>query len=276
MFSLLTLLDDIATTFDDVAVMTKLAVKKTSAIMSDDLAVNAGVVHGTPVDRELPIVKKIFLGSLLNKVYCVSAVLLLTAIYPPILKVILLIGGLYLCFEGGHKLIEKLFHKKKKTDEVKTELAPQGMSEEDRIKGAVRTDLVLSMEIVVIAKEALSGSFLNQSISLVIVSIAASVLIYGLVALLIKMDDFGLLLIEKNLKRTGLVLVESMPYIMKGLGIVGTLAMFLVGGSIVLHTFHLSYILPEMVQNLLVGLIVGLALCLPLEIYNRTRKTKDS
>ena len=145
MFSLLTLLDDIAATLDDVAVMTKVAIKKTSALMSDDLAVNAGVVTGANPDRELPIVKAIFVGSLLNKVYCILGVFILMAVYPPALKVILFIGGLYLCFEGAHKVIEKIFHKKKLDAKVN-----QTVPEKVKIKGAVRTDLVLSIEIMII------------------------------------------------------------------------------------------------------------------------------
>src|SRR5690606_15863738 len=113
MFSLLALLDDIAATFDDVAVMTKLAVKKTSAIMSDDLAVNAGVLSGTPAERELPIVRRIFLGSLLNKVYCIVRLLLIMSIYAPLITWLLFLGGLYLCFEGAHKVVEKFFNQHK-------------------------------------------------------------------------------------------------------------------------------------------------------------------
>lgn len=254
MFSLLTLLDDIATTLDDVAIMTKLAIKKTSAIMSDDLAVNAGVINGTPADRELPIIKAIFYGSLLNKLYCIVGAIALMYFYPPLIKIILFIGGLYLCFEGAHKLIEKIFHKK---TEAHTEKI---VTEKERINGAIRTDLILSIEIIIIAKEAITGSFFNQVISLVAVGLIASVLIYGLVAFLIKLDDLGLYLISKNYKKTGLGLVNSMPFIMKGLGIVGTIAMFLVGGGIIAHTFHLPYHLPEIIQNLIIGLIAGVLL----------------
>ena len=140
MTSLLTLLDDIATTFDDVAVMTKVAMKKTSALMTDDLAVNAGGVTGVKASRELPIVKAIFIGSLLNKVYCITGVLALTAIYAPILNVILLIGGLYLSYEGAQKVHEKLFSGKNKGQKTQA-------TEKEKIFGAVRTDLILSIEI---------------------------------------------------------------------------------------------------------------------------------
>lgn len=266
MFSLLTLLDDIASTLDDVAVMTKLAIKKTSALMSDDLAVNAGVITGTAAERELPIVKGIFLGSLLNKVYCIAGVLLLTWLYPPLLKIILFIGGLYLSFEGAHKVIEKLFHKEELQEKIKPTVP-----ERVKIKGAVRTDLVLSIEIIVIAKESITGPFLNQLTALVVVGFLASVIIYGLVAVLVKLDDLGLYLVKRNYKKIGLSLVKAMPYTMKALGIIGTLAMFLVGGGIISHTFHLTYYLPELLQNLLLGVIAGLILVTPLEVYHRLK-----
>ena len=262
MFSLLTLLDDIASTLDDVAVMSKVAIKKTSVLMSDDLAVNAGVITGTPADRELPIVKAIFLGSLLNKVYCIGGVLALMAVYPPILKVILLIGGLYLSFEGGHKLIEKIFHKEKLKEKTNNTVP-----EKLKIKGAIRTDLVLSIEIIVLANEAISGSFLNQILILAVVGVAASIIIYGLVALLVKIDDLGLYLVKKDYKRLGMVLVNAMPYTMKALSVIGTIAMFLVGGGIINHTFHIPYYIPELIQNFIIGLVAGLALVLPVELY---------
>lgn len=251
MFSLLSLLDDIATTLDDVAVMTKVAIQKTSVIMSDDLAVNAAVVTGTPADRELPIVKAIFIGSLLNKVYCISGILLLMAIYAPILKGILFLGGLFLAYEGVHKVIEKIFHKEAAKKNRKQ------INEKDKIKGAIRTDLVLSIEIILIAKESIEGSFTNQVLTLILVGLAASILIYGLVAFLVKVDDFGLYLVKKDYKKLGMFLVNSMPYTMKALGIVGTIAMLLVGGGIISHTFHLEQYLPEMIQNLILGTITG-------------------
>lgn len=253
MVSLLTLLDDIATTFDDVSIMTKIALKKTSAIMSDDLAVNSGVIHGVNPERELPIVKAIFLGSLINKVYCILGVLLLSAFFPLLLKVVLVCGGVYLCYEGAHKVVEKLFH----LDHGQVEA--HEADEKEKIKGAVRTDLILSVEIIVIAKDAMSGALTQQVVSLILVGIAASVLIYGLVALLVKIDDLGLYLVKRGHKQGGLVLVNSMPYLMRLLGIVGTVAMFLVGGGIIEHTFHLSEMipLPSLILNLLLGVITG-------------------
>lgn len=267
MVSLLTLLDDIATTFDDVAVMTKVAIQKTSVLMSDDLAVNAAVVTGTPADRELPIVKSIFYGALLNKVYCIVGVLALMAIYEPILKLILFAGGLFLSFEGAHKALEKIFHQ----DHAKKER--KNVSEQEKIKGAIRTDLVLSIEIILIAKQAIEGPFMQQLMILCLVGVAASILIYGLVAILVKIDDFGIYLINKQYQKSGLALVNSMPYVMKGLGIVGTIAMFLVGGGIIGHTFHLSYILPELLQNLLVGMLAGIIVLIPFEIYQKRKSS---
>jgi hypothetical protein len=261
MFSLLSLLDDIATTMDDVAVMSKIAIKKTSALMSDDLAVNAGAVHGVSPSRELPIVKSIFLGSLLNKAYCIFGVLVLMATYPPLINMIMFMGGLYLSYEGVHKILDKVFHK---SHEIKKRI--EQVSEKEKIKGAVRTDLILSIEIIVIAKSTLTGSLPVQIITLIAVGIAASVIIYGLVALLVKIDDLGLNLIEKGYKRLGLLFVSSMPYIMKGLGIIGTIAMLLVGGGIIAHIFHLDFFNPEFLQNLIVGFFAGLICVLILSL----------
>jgi predicted DNA repair protein MutK len=256
MFSLLALLDDIAATLDDVAVMTKVAMKKTSALMSDDLAVNAGVVHGVNPDRELPIVKAIFIGSLVNKVIAIGGALILLAVYPPLLNLVLLLGGLFLCYEGAHKVSEKVFGKKELKEKKQ-------LSEKQKIKGAIKTDLILSIEIIAIAKSALKGTFLEQILALILVGLAASLIIYGLVAILVKIDDFGLYLIKKGYKGAGSKLVYAMPFMMKGLGILGTTAMFLVGGGIFSHQFHLPLYAPEMLQNLVLGVIMG-ALTLPL------------
>ena len=231
--------------------MTKVAMKKTSALMSDDLAVNAGVVKGVTPDQELPIVKAIFLGSLLNKVIAIGGLFLLIYLYPPLIKVVLFLGGVYLSYEGTHKVIEKLFSSgpaiKKKV-----------LTPEQKIKGAVRTDLILSIEIIVLAKSAIKGPLLNQFITLCVVGLGASVIIYGLVAFLVKVDDFGLFLISKDFKRSGKALVYSMPYFMKGLGMVGTTAMFLVGGGIITHLFHIKTIGPEFLTNLVIGIFLGL------------------
>lgn len=259
MVNLLTLLDDIATTLDDVAVMSKVAMKKTSALMSDDLAVNAGVVTGVDASRELPIVKKIFWGSLINKVYAIGGVLALGALYPPIITWVMFLGGLYLSYEGVHKIVEKVSHRKKEKDVALKNKVPEA----DRVKGAVRTDLVLSIEIIVIAKDSLSGDFLAQLLTLTTVGIAASIIIYGLVAIVVKVDDLGLWLINKGREKAGMIFVRAMPYIMRGLGILGTAAMLLVGGGIMVHTFHLPILINEHLDNLVIGSITG-AICLGL------------
>ena len=249
-----------------VAVITNGAVKKTTALMSDDLAVNAGVVDGVHPDRELPIVKAIFIGSLLNKVYCIAGVLILMAAYPPLIQWIMFVGGLYLCYEGVHKIFEKLFHKKNH------ENIKQSVPEKEKIKGAIRTDLILSIEIIVIAKSALSGSFMPQVLTLVAVGLAASVLIYGLVALIVKVDDFGLHLIRQGYKKMGMLFVNSMPYTMKTLGIVGTLAMLLVGGGIIAHIFHFPHVIFDHLQNLIVGLIAGATCLTGMELKDKIYK----
>lgn len=257
MLSLLTLLDDIATTFDDVAIMTKVAIKKTSALMSDDLAVNAGVIKGVRPDQELPIVKAIFLGSLVNKVIAIAGVFALMLLYPPLIKVVLFIGGLYLSFEGAHKIYEKLKGALNKQGPVKKD---GGITKEQRIKGAVKTDLVLSIEIIVLAQSAIKGTLTQQLLTLIIVGLAASILIYGLVAILVKVDDLGLYLIDRGFSKTGQVLVYTMPYFMKGLAIIGTVAMLLVGGGIMVHLFHVPLLtLPagEILTNLVLGGLVG-------------------
>jgi predicted DNA repair protein MutK len=266
MFSLLTLLDDIATTLDDVAVMTKVAMGKTSALMSDDLAVNAAVVQGVNPDRELPMVKAIFLGSLLNKIYAIAGLFLLQALYPPLIKAVLLIGGLYLAYEGVHKIVEKLqvFLEKEKRQRSapKGGSSPTKIEEVKKIKGAIQTDLILSIEIIVIAQSAIQGHWSRQLLTLSLVGLGASLLIYGMVALLVKVDDLGLYLLKKGHKKTGLALIKSMPVTMKILGVAGTTAMLLVAGGIFHHTFHwplfFDFPLAEHLQNLVLGGFIGL------------------
>ena len=263
MISLLSLFDDIAATMDDVAIMTKVAIKKTSALMSDDLAVNAGVVHGVSASRELPVVKSIFIGSLYNKVYSISVVFLLLFTYPPLLNWLLLIGGIYLSYEGVHKIWDKISSRKNPEKKVQ-------YTEQQRIKGAVRTDLILSLEIIVIAQSSItSGTLLEKLLTLITVGLLASILIYGLVAILVKIDDFGVYLVKKEYKKTGQAFINSMPYIMKGLGFIGTTAMLLVGGGIINHHFHLPYFSFETLQHLVLGLIGGVIILLPYHYFKK-------
>jgi len=261
MFSLLTLLDDIGSALDDVAVMTKKAVHKTSVLMSDDLAVNADVLQGTSAARELPVIWKIFLGSLVNKVIAISSVIGISLAYPPLINYILLVGGLYLSYEGAHKVV---FYFKGHEEESHG----QGQ-EKEKIKGAIKTDLVLSVEIVVIAKSGMLGTLAEQIAALSIVGLIASVLIYGLVAIIVKTDDAGLLLIKNGHIKSGKFLVDLMPKIMKSLTVIGTVAMFLVGGGIVSHFFHLPIISLETIDNLFIGIITGLVTLMPVTLIQK-------
>ena len=256
MINLLSLLDDVAATMDDVAVMTKVALKKTSALMTDDLAVNAAVVQGVDASRELPIVWSIFLGSIINKIICIGIVLLINYSYPPLLTWILLLGGCYLAFEGADKIFEKLIEKF--TDKSTTlKKDKEIVSEKQKIWGAIKTDLVLSMEIIVLAQTGLEGEFLQKLLTLSLIGFSASLLIYGLVAFLVKIDDFGLVLLKNNYQNLGMFLVNLTPKMMKFLGIIGTIAMLMVAGGIFTHTFHLKSFINEYIQNLALGLIFG-------------------
>jgi hypothetical protein len=250
-FNLLTLLDDITSTMDDVAIMTKLAMKKTSGLITDDLAVNIGQVNGVKPKEELAIVFKIFLGSLVNKAIIIPFVLFLTFNAPIILNYILLAGGVYLSYEGAHKIYEKLFEKEKLIKEIST------TNVKDKIWGAIKTDFVLSIEIMVIAQSSIKGDLMGQSITLSVIGLIVSLLIYGLVGLLVKIDDFGLFLTQRNWDRTGVFLIELMPKVMRTLSVVGVVAMLIVGGGIFSHHFHFDFIPIEIVQNTIVGLGVG-------------------
>lgn len=264
MNSLLTLLDDIATTLDDVAVMTKVAIKKTSTLMSDDLAVNAGVINGVAANREIPIITKIFLGSLINKIFAIASILFIDYLYSPLVHHLLFFGGIYLCYEGAHKVVEKIKNKKNKNEDKKTE--------KQRIKGAIITDLVLSFEIITMAKSSIKGDYLDVVISLCIVGLLASILIYGLVAVIIKIDDFGLFLLQKGNPKMGNAFIQLMPKLMKLLGFVGTTAMFLVGGSIVIHYFHLNYYTNQILQDLVVGSFSGLLAISLITLFSKVKK----
>ncbi len=268
-FNLLTLLDDIAATLDDVSVMTKMAIKKTSGIITDDLALNVGQVDGVSAKEELPTVFKIFLGSLVNKAIIIPFVLALTYYAPIILGYILLLGGLYLSYEGAHKVADKLFQSKEKHNK-KIEDIPV----KDKVWGAIKTDFVLSIEILVIAQSSISGPIFNQSLVLATIGLSVSILIYGIVALLVKIDDFGLYLVKKKFQKIGLFLIRLMPKIMKGLGLVGTTAMFIVGGGIFSHHFNLHFLEIEIIQNIIVGLIVGFLAVITVSVISKLRSIK--
>ena len=242
--SLLILLDDIATILDDVAVMSKMAAKKTAGVLGDDLALNAQQVSGVRTDRELPVVWAVAKGSFVNKLILVPAALLISVVAPWLITPLLMLGGLFLCYEGVEKVLHSLHHKKAKTEEeasqeltaIETDMAT---FEKDKVKGAIRTDFILSAEIVVISLGTVAAAtFSTKVMVLSVIAILMTVGVYGFVAMIVKIDDLGLYLTQQasSFKQTiGRGLLAFAPKLMKTLTIVGTIAMFLVGGGIISH-----------------------------------------
>ena len=242
--SLLILLDDIATILDDVAVMSKMAAKKTAGVLGDDLALNAQQVSGVRTDRELPVVWAVAKGSFVNKLILVPAALLISVVAPWLITPLLMIGGLFLCYEGVEKVLHSLHHKKAKTEEeasqeltaIETDLAT---FEKDKVNGAIRTDFILSAEIVVISLGTVAAAtFSTKVMVLSVIAILMTVGVYGFVAMIVKIDDLGLYLTQQasSFKQTiGRGLLAFAPKLMKTLTFVGTIAMFLVGGGIISH-----------------------------------------
>lgn len=246
--SLLALLDDIATVLDDVAMMTKVAARKTAGVLGDDLALNAQQVSGVRAERELPVVWAVAKGSFINKAILVPAALAISALAPWAVTPLLMAGGLFLCFEGVEKLAHKFLHDAKEDEAHREELANAladpsvdlAALEKSKIKGAVRTDFVLSAEIIVIALGIVAQApFMTRVSVLVLIAVLMTVGVYGLVAGIVKLDDLGLYLSRRPgrpaVQATGRGILTLAPYLMKGLAIVGTAAMFLVGGGILAH-----------------------------------------
>lgn len=245
--SLFALLDDIATILDDVAVMTKVAAKKTAGVLGDDLALNAQQVSGVRAERELPVVWAVGVGSLKNKVILVPAALAISAFIPWAVTPLLMVGGLYLCFEGVEKLAHKWLHSTAEdaahhAEELKAvadETVDLAVFEAEKIKGAIRTDFVLSAEIIVIALGSVADKpFSSQLAVLAGIGVIMTVGVYGFVAAIVKMDDLGLYLLQKGngmAKAIGKGLLLTAPKLMKALTVIGTAAMFLVGGGILTH-----------------------------------------
>jgi predicted DNA repair protein MutK len=244
--SFFALLDDIATLLDDVSVMTKVALKKTAGVLGDDLALNAQQVTGVPVNRELPVVWAVAKGSFLNKLILVPAALLISAFAPWLITPLLMLGGAFLCFEGFEKLAHKFLHtpdedeQRAKLSEALQDPAVDIVAfEKEKIKGAVLTDFILSAEIIAITLGAVAaGTFTQQVVVLSGIAIAMTIGVYGLVAGIVKLDDLGLYLTQKAssaAQAIGKAIVSAAPYLMKTLSIVGTAAMFMVGGSILTH-----------------------------------------
>lgn len=287
--SLLALLDDIASVLDDVAVMTKIAAKKTSGVIGDDLALNTEQLSGASPDEELSIIYRVALGGFLNKAILIPLAILITIFAKVILTPLLMAGGLYLCYEGVEKVWHKVFSKSSEENSNKVIL-----TKEEKIKGAIRTDFILSAEIIVIALASVAASdLLVQIISLIIIGVTMNIGIYSTVAVIIKIDDVGLYLFKfKNIiiKQVGLLLINATPYLMKVIGIIGTIAMFLVGGSIISHglpfvgsvittslvsvsSTTLSNIL-SLLSDLIVGVTSGLIVLLAVRLIKRLKKNK--
>lgn len=248
--SLLTVIDDIATVLDDVAVLTKVATKKTAGVLGDDLALNAQQVAGVKADRELPVVWAVAKGSIVNKAILVPAALAISAVAPWLVTPLLVVGGTFLCFEGVEKIAHKLFHKQDEKAEHARHVAALANEavdlvafEREKVKGAIRTDFVLSAEIVVIALGTVASEpLVTQLTVLVSLSALMTVGVYGLVAGIVKLDDAGQYLAQRGKDGGGGVyaalgagILWAAPWLMKGLGIAGTIAMFLVGGGILTH-----------------------------------------
>ena len=250
--SLLALLDDIATVLDDVALMTKVAAKKTAGVLGDDLALNAQQVAGVRAERELPVVWAVAMGSLRNKLILVPAALALSAFLPGLITPLLMLGGAYLCYEGFEKLAHKFLHSRAE-DESQHEAIRHALEdpsvdlvafEQDKIKGAIRTDFILSAEIIVIALGTVqNAAFITQVAVVSGIALVMTIGVYGFVAGIVKLDDAGLHLVNtagengpgRIQAALGRGLLGAAPYLMKTLAVVGTAAMFLVGGGILLH-----------------------------------------
>ncbi|MGO2479606.1 MAG: DUF808 domain-containing protein [Pseudoalteromonas sp.] len=240
--NLLTLLDDITTLLDDIATMSKVATKKTAGVLGDDLALNAQQVTGVSADRELPVVWAVAKGSFLNKTILVPAALLISVWLPWLISPLLMMGGLFLCFEGAEKLVEKFLPHPEQTQSLAAELS-LAEYEKQKVKGAIRTDFILSAEIIVITLGTVAGATLiNQALVLSVIAIIMTIGVYGLVAGIVKLDDAGLYLVNKAQQTgsrfqetVGKGLLAAAPKLMAFLAFAGTVAMFLVGGGILVH-----------------------------------------
>ncbi|WP_288460659.1 DUF808 family protein [uncultured Chryseobacterium sp.] len=252
------ILDDIAALMDDVAVTSKIATQKTAGILGDDLAVNAEKATGFLSSRELPVLWAITKGSFINKLIILPIVFVLNWLYPPAINYVLILGGLYLAFEGVEKIIEFLFHRDKKGHEVVEEVEEKNTNSEEtekaKIKSAITTDFILSIEIVIIALGTVleeSHPFITQILVTSLVAFIATVGVYGIVALIVRMDDAGFKLIRKSndkgvIGKLGHLLVKALPIVIKALGVIGTIALIMVAGGIFAHRVeYFHHILPS-------------------------------
>lgn len=266
------LLDDIAAIMDDVATMSKVATQKTAGLLADDLAVNAEKASGFASSRELPVLWKITKGSIINKVIILPATFLLSAFLPQAIVPILIVGGIYLSYEGALKIYEYLFKRNQKKKQIRSiEMTHEQLLEHEnrKVKSAIIVDFILSVEIIFITLgTVMEEDLIKQILVVTFIALLATVFVYGLVALLVRMDDFGYKLIAHNKEKDslsdkiGLSLVKTLPYLIRGLGVIGTIAMVLVGGGIFVHNIHfihdLVHSLPKTLGEFLAGLVIGL------------------
>ncbi len=285
---ILAVLDDVAMLLDDAAAMSKVAVKKTAGLLGDDLAVNAEKATGFHASRELPVIWSIAKGALINKLIILPIAFLLSAYTPWLIVPILLIGGAYLSYEGAEKVYEWFTHphiKKPAASETsdKKEIL---FSEKEKIKAAIRTDFILSVEIIVISLDTVIEQSLAIQVMVVsFIALVATAGVYGVVALIVRMDDSGFYLVEraKALKgtvasatsKTGELLINSLPKIIRLLTIIGTIAMLLVGGGMYVHNIdalhHFVSVVPTLLADLLVGLSIGLVLVFSMQLLKSAK-----
>ncbi len=262
------ILDDIAALMDDVAVTAKIATRKTAGILGDDLAVNAEKATGFLSSRELPVLWSITKGSLINKIIIVPIALLLNFFLPVAIKFILILGGFYLAYEGVEKIIEFLFHRHDKVKVAEEVIKDDQAAEKAKIKSAVTTDFILSVEIVIIALgTVLDKSLTIQILTVSVVALLATVGVYGIVALIVRMDDAGYKLVKHSnnkgvLSALGNGLIKSLPVIIKVLSFAGTVALILVAGGIFVHNIEfLHHLMPNLmstIKEFAIGLVAGL------------------
>jgi predicted DNA repair protein MutK len=261
--SLFTLIDDIASVLDDVALMSKMAAKKTAGVLGDDLALNAQQVTGVSAERELPVVWAVAKGSLRNKLILVPAALLIGSLAPWAVIPLLMLGGAFLCFEGFEKLAHKYLHDSAaEHEELRQALSDPQVDlltfEKDKIAGAIRTDFILSAEIIVITLGTVAGEpFIKQLSVLALIAVVMTIGVYGLVAGIVKLDDAGLYLSRKAsslLRGLGNLLLSAAPWLMKSLSVIGTAAMFMVGGGILTHGIPAAHHLIEQLAASAAGL----------------------
>ena len=286
---LLALFDDVAMLLDDVAVMSKVAAKKTAALLGDDLAVNAEKATGFQASRELPVIWAITKGAVLNKIIILPVAFLLSAYASWLIVPILLIGGAYLSYEGAEKVYEWFTHPhiNKPAAIESSDKKKILYSEAEKIKAAIRTDFILSIEIIVITLETVIEQSLTIQILVVsFIALLAVIAVYGVVALLVRMDDVGMSLIERakllsgfiarGSKLTGEFLISALPKVIRLLGVIGTIAMLLVGGGMFVHNIdaihHFMSVLPILIADLIVGLVIGLILVAFIHLINFIKK----